>query len=145
MIVKQLSVFLENKLGRLHEVLDILSENDVNIVALSLADSSDYGMLRMMVSDPEKGREKLRENEFAAKLTEVVCIGVDHAVGSLSKAMGMLAGEGVDVEYMYAFANGDQAAAVMKCSDPARAIEVLQKGGFQVYQEKDVYLKHVGG
>ncbi len=145
MIVKQLSVFLENKLGRLHEVLDILSKNDVNIVALSLADSSDYGMLRMMVSDPEKGREKLRENEFAAKLTKVVCIGVDHAVGSLSKAMGMLAGENVDVEYMYAFANGDQAAAVMKCSDLARAIEVLQKGGFQVYQEKDVYLKHVGG
>lgn len=144
MIVKQLSVFLENKKGRLHEVLDILSKNDVNIVALSLADSSDYGMLRMMVSDPEKGREKLRENEFAAKLTEVVCIGVDHAVGSLSKAMGMLEGESVDVEYMYAFANGDQAAAVMKCSDPGKAIEVLQKGGFQVYQEKDVYLQHVG-
>ena len=135
MIVKQLSVFLENKLGRLHEVLEILADNDVNIVALSLADSSDYGMLRMMVSDPEKGREKLRE---------VVCIGVSHAVGSLGKAMGKLADAGIDVEYMYAFANGDQAAAVMKCSDPEGAIEILTKGGFQVYQEKDVYLKQVG-
>ena len=144
MIVKQLSVFLENKLGRLHEVLEILADNDVNIVALSLADSSDYGMLRMMVSDPEKGREKLRENEFAAKLTEVVFIGVSHAVGSLGKAMGKLADAGIDVEYMYAFANGDQAAAVMKCSDPEGAIEILTKGGFQVYQEKDVYLKQVG-
>lgn len=144
MIVNQLSVFLENKLGRLHEVLDILAENEVNIVALSLADSSDYGMLRMMVSDPEKGRDKLKENDFAAKLTEVICIGVDHAVGSLSSAMGILADEKVDVEYMYAFANGDQAAAVMKCSDPQKAIDVLQKGGFQVYQEKDVYLRHIG-
>lgn len=144
MIVKQLSVFLENKLGRLHEVLDILAKNDVNIVALSLADSSDYGMLRMMVSEPEKGREKLRENEFAAKLTDVLCIGVDHAVGSLSQAMGQLSREEVDVEYMYAFANGSQAAAVMKCSDPQKAINVLEKGGFQIYQEKDVYLKYAG-
>lgn len=139
MIVKQLSVFLENKLGRLHEVLDILAKNDVNIVALSLADSSDYGMLRMMVSDPEKGREKLRENEFAAKLTDVLCIGVDHAVGSLSQAMGQLSREEVDVEYMYAFANGTDAAAVLKSDDPARVIDILKASGFDVYSADEAY------
>ena len=69
--------------------------------------------------------------------------GVDY-LAEVRKAMGKLADAGIDVEYMYAFANGDQAAAVMKCSDPEGAIEILTKGGFQVYQEKDVYLKQVG-
>ncbi|MFV0528706.1 MAG: ACT domain-containing protein [Lachnospiraceae bacterium] len=143
MIIKQLSVFLENRPGRLHQVLSILAEHDVNIVALSLADSSDYGMLRMMVSDPEKAKDALKENDFSAMLTDVICIGVDHAVGSLQNAMGVLAAAGIDVEYMYAFANADKAAAVLKCSSLQDAIEVLTKSGAKIYQEKDVYLKEM--
>lgn len=140
MIVKQLSVFMENRRGSLHEVLAILAENDINIVALSMADSSDYGMLRMMVSDPERGRAILRENEFSVMLTDVICIAVDHAVGSLAVALKKLADGGADVEYMYAFANGDLAAAVLKCSDPEAAIRILKEAGMKVYKEKDVYL-----
>ena len=140
MIVKQLSVFLENKLGRLHEVLEILADNHVNIVALSLADSSDYGMLRMMVSDPEKAREKLRENEFAAKLTEVVCIGVSHAVGSLGKAMGKLADAGIDVEYMYAFISrtADTAYVILRVDDNQKAVELVQKAGFSILTDAEI-------
>ena len=85
--VQQLSVFLENREGRLEEVLDVLAKSNVNIVALSLADTSDYGMLRMIVSDPHKGRMALKEVGITSMLTDVVALRVPHATGSLSKAM----------------------------------------------------------
>ncbi len=110
--IQQLSVFLENREGRLDEVLKVLSENDVNIVALSLADTSDYGMLRMIVSDPHKGRAALKEAGITSMLTDVVALRVPHAAGSLSKAMHQIVEGEVNVEYMYAFANGQDAAAV---------------------------------
>ena len=112
MTIKQLSVFLENKEGRLDKVLKTLSSGAVNIVALSLADNSDYGMLRMIVSDPEKGRQVLRDEGIMAMITDVVAIRVPHATGSLSKAMHEIVQAGINVEYMYAFANGADAAAV---------------------------------
>ena len=87
MTIKQLSVFLENREGRLDEVLSTLGANDVNIVALSLADTADYGMLRMIVSDPQKGRAVLKEAGITSMLTDVVALRVPHATGSLSKAM----------------------------------------------------------
>ena len=86
MRIQQLSVFLENREGRLDEVLTVLGKNDVNIVALSLADTADYGMLRMIVSDPMKGRMVLKEAGITAMLTDVVAIRVPHATGSLSNA-----------------------------------------------------------
>ena len=85
--VQQLSVFLENREGRLEEVLDVLAKKGVNIVALSLADTSDYGMLRLIVSDPHKGRAALKEAGITAMLTDVVALRVPHATGSLNKAM----------------------------------------------------------
>ena len=85
--IQQLSVFLENRKGRLDEVLSVLAGNDVNIVALSLADTTEYGMLRMIVSDPNKGKAVLRENGITAMLTDVVALRVPHETGSLSKAM----------------------------------------------------------
>ena len=109
--IQQLSVFLENREGRLDEVLKVLADNDVNIVALSLADTSDYGMLRMIVSDPNKGRAALKEEGITAMLTDVVALRVPHATGSLSKAMHQIVDGEVNVEYMYAFANGSDAAA----------------------------------
>lgn len=86
--IHQLSVFLENREGRLDTVLKILAENDVNIVALSLADTSDYGMLRMIVSDPHKGKAALKDAGITAMLTDVVALRVPHATGSLSKEIG---------------------------------------------------------
>ncbi len=139
MTVQQLSVFLENREGRLDEVLETLSHNEINISALSLADTSEYGMLRMMVSDPEKGRQVLKEAGFAAMLTEVICIGVDHAIGSLGKAVRLLMNNGLNVEYMYAFANGDQASAVMKVSDPEKAADVLVDHQLKVWSADAVY------
>ena len=137
--IQQLSVFLENREGRLDEVLKILADNDVNIIALSLADTSDYGMLRMIVSDPNKGRAALKEEGITAMLTDVVALRVPHATGSLSKAMHQIVDGEVNVEYMYAFANGSDAAAVVKSDDPARVIDILKGSGFDVYSADEAY------
>ena len=137
--IKQISVFLENREGRLDEVLKVLAGNDVNIVALSLADTSDYGMLRMVVSDPHKGRQALKEAGITAMLTDVVALRVPHATGSLSKAMHQIVEGEVNVEYMYAFANGNDAAAVLKSDDPARVIDILKGSGFDVYSADEAY------
>ena len=134
-----LSVFLENREGRLEEVLDVLAKSNVNIVALSLADTSDYGMLRMIVSDPHKGRMALKEVGITSMLTDVVALRVPHATGSLSKAMHQIVDGEVNIEYMYAFANGDDAAAVLKSDDPARVIDILKGSGFDVYSADEAY------
>ena len=131
--VQQLSVFLENREGRLEEVLDVLAKSNVNIVALSLADTSDYGMLRMIVSDPHKGRMALKEVGITSMLTDVVALRVPHATGSLSKAMHQIVDGEVNIE------NGDDAAAVLKCDDPARVIDILKGSGFDVYSADEAY------
>ena len=120
-------------------VLKILAENDVNIVALSLADTSDYGMLRMIVSDPHKGKAALKDAGITAMLTDVVALRVPHAAGSLSKAMHQIVEGEINVEYMYAFANGADAAAVLKSDDPARVIDILKGSGFDVYTADEAY------
>lgn len=139
MKIKQLSVFLENRKGRLSEVLGILAENKINIVAVSLADTSDYGLLRMIVSDPFKGCNVLREQGMQAMITEVVGIRVPHATGSLSCAMDLLLDNDVNVEYMYAFANGEDASAILKTKDIDKAVNVLKDGGFDVWKEEEAY------
>ncbi len=141
--IQQLSVFLENKEGRLDKVLETLANGGVNIVALSLADSSEYGMLRMIVSNPEKGRMVLREEGIMAMLTDVVALRVPHATGSLSKAMHELVTGGVNIEYMYAFANGEDAAAVLKSDDPEKVVELLKAAGFDAYSADEAYKANV--
>lgn len=141
--IKQLSVFLENREGRLDEVLKLLAGNDVNIVALSLADTSDYGMLRMIVSDPEAGKNVLKAAGITAMLTDVVALRVPHATGSLSKAMHEIVAGGVNVEYMYAFANGQDASAVLKCDDPLKVVELLRANGFDVWEASEAYVSNI--
>ncbi len=139
MTIKQLSVFLENREGRLDEVLKTLGVNGVNIVALSLADTADYGMLRMIVSDPERGKAVLKEAGITSMLTDVVALRVPHATGSLGKAMHELVQEGINIEYMYAFANGADASAVLKSDAPERAAGILKATGFDVWEADEAY------
>lgn len=143
MTIKQLSVFLENREGRLDEVLKTLGTNGVNIVALSLADTSDYGMLRMIVSDPAKGKTVLKEAGITSMLTDVVALRVPHATGSLSKAMHEIVQAGINVEYMYAFANGADASAVLKSDDPEKVVTVLKNAGFDVWEADEAYHANV--
>ena len=124
--IQQLSVFLENREGRLDEVLSVLAGNDINIVALSLADTTEYGMLRMIVSDPNKGKAVLKDNGITAMLTDVVALRVPHETGSLSRAMHQIVEGDVNIEYMYAFAQNDRANVVIKPNDLKHCVEVLQ-------------------
>lgn len=104
MIIKQLSVFLENKTGRINEVTRILGEEGVNLSAFSMAETADFGILRVIVSDPDKALEALKKHHFGVSLTDVVCLNCPNTPGALAKALGYLSDENVFIEYMYAFA-----------------------------------------
>lgn len=139
MTIKQISVFLENQSGRLDEVLKILAVNEVNIVAMTLADTADYGMLRLIVSDPERGVTVLKENGLMAKLVDVVAFHVPRETGSLYTAMKAVVDAGVNVEYMYAFGNNKDASAILKTKKPKEAIAVLEKNGVGVWNKEEAY------
>lgn len=139
MFIKQLSVFIENREGRLEEVLEALKEKQVNIISLSLADTSDYGMLRMIVSNPEVGKAALKENGFSAMLTDVLAVKLSHRVGYLQELLGVICKAGINIEYMYALSTGtDDASIVLKASDLAKAEEVLKAGGVEIFSDSDI-------
>ena len=126
MVTKQLSVFIENRQGRLGEVLNVLKNNGVNIQSLSLADTAEYGVLRLIVDKPEEGREKLFEAGFSALLTNVLIIKVPHTPGGLQDVLMSISNSGISVEYMYGLTiAGDEALIVVKTSDLKKACEVF--------------------
>lgn len=139
MYIKQLSVFLENREGRLAEALDILGENNINIVSLSLADTTDYGMLRLIVPQPELARAALKKNGISAMLTDVLAIRLAHRVGQLQELLNAVCKADMNVEYMYALSTGrDDAAIVLKTSDLERAADVLAADGVEIITGEDL-------
>ena len=130
MFIKQLSVFIENREGRLGEVLTALKDSNINIVSLSLADTSDYGMLRMVTCNPEEAKKVLKEKGFSAKLTDVIAVKLEHKVGQLQKVLEVLINENINVEYMYALSTkNEDAIIVLKTSNAEAAASALQKEG----------------
>ena len=128
MTAKQLSVFIENRKGRLGEVLHVLKENDVNIFSLSLADTTEYGLLRVIVNNPERAREVLINAGFSSMLTDILIIKIPHVAGSLQQILEVIADNGVNIEYMYGLSvEAEDASVVMKTNDLALACEVLKK------------------
>lgn len=138
--IQQLTVYMNDRSRGLDDVLRILGAEKVNIVELNLADTSDYGLLRLIVSDPHRGRMVLREAGYEARLIDVIAFRVSHAAGSLSKAMHQLVDGEIDIQYMYVFANGEEASAVLKSDDVARAIDILNGCGYEVYSADEAYL-----
>ena len=133
MFINQLSVFIENRTGRLDEVLETLKEADINIISLSLADSSDYGLLRMIVSDPEKAKNALKVKEFTAMLTPVLGVKLSHQVGQLQVLLAEICKAGINIEYTYALATGnDDASIVIKTEDLSEAAKVLEGTGVEL-------------
>ncbi|MGE4586281.1 MAG: ACT domain-containing protein [Mangrovibacterium sp.] len=140
MIVKQLSVFLENKGGRLNEVTTLLGEAGINMSAFSVADTSEFGILRMIVSDPEKAGRVLKTAGFTVRLSEVVCLNSPNVPGALSRALNILVGEGVFLEYLYAFSMDKKSAnIVMKPADIQKCIRVLQEHQMELVRASDLY------
>ena len=126
MIIRQLSIFVENRPGALAEVLAVLKEHDVNIRALALADTADFGIMRLIVNDPEKVERVLRGAGFTVKMTQVLALTVDDQPGGLYEKTQKLSDAGVNIEYMYAFAaRGDGSArVVLKVDNLARAAQI---------------------
>ena len=127
MITKQVSVFLENKSGRLNEVINILGEAEINISAFTIADTSDFGILRLIVSDPEKTIAVLKQNQFSAQTTDVVLVNTANKPGALVKLLGLLNSEGIFIEYMYAFSmNENEAVTVIRPVDVQKCVSILE-------------------
>ena len=139
MVAKQLSVFIENRQGRLGEVLNVLKVNKVNILSLSLADTTEYGLLRLIVNNPELGKEKLAEEGFSTILTDVLVLKISHQSGSLQELLKILSDNDVNIEYMYGLSiDGDEASVVLKTSNIAKAEEVLNGKGVKTLSTKDI-------
>ena len=125
MTIKQLSVFLENKTGRINEVTKILGKNGINMHAFSMAETTDFGILRLIVSEVDKAVEILRNENFAVMLTDVVCISCPNVAGSLSAILEELAEKEIFIEYMYAFADGNKANVVIRPNNIENCLGVL--------------------
>jgi hypothetical protein len=135
MIVKQVSVFLENKTGRLNEVTQLLGDAGLNMSAFTIADTSDFGILRLIVSDPDKAKEILKKNKFSVQTTEVILVKSPNRPGGLAKMLNLLQKEDVFIEYMYAFSNSeDTAVIVLRPTDLQKCMDIFQnhRGDFLV-------------
>lgn len=126
MVIKQLSVFLQNELGRLEEVTDILYKNNINISALSIAETAEYGILRMIVNEIGKAADALKKEDFNVKISDVICVESPDVPGELHKNLQILSGNGINLSYMYGYSNGGTARLIMKVSDPEKAIRLLK-------------------
>ena len=139
MVAKQLSIFLENKSGRLTEVTEVLAKENINLSALCIAENADFGILRGIVSDPDKAYKALKDNHFAVNITDVVGISSPNVPGALAKVLGFLSAEGVFIEYMYSFANNNVANVVIRPSNMDKCIEVLKEKKVDLLAASELY------
>jgi len=132
--VKQISVFIENRSGRLREVADILGKNKINIRALSLADTSDYGILRLIVDKPHEALAVLKKANFTLSETDVIAVEVNDRPGGLAEVLDVLGNSGINVEYMYAFVekSSENAVMIFRIEDVDKAVKALKSGNVTI-------------
>lgn len=140
-MVKQISVFLENKSGRLAEITRIIGENGINIRALSVADTSDFGVLRFIASDTDKALASLKQAGFTATATPVMAAEVPDKPGGLASLLEVLSSNGVNVEYLYAFfkKSGENAVVILRVEDNGKALGLFESKGIKVLTPEEVY------
>ena len=140
MNVKQLSVFLENKEGKLKSAVDAISSKGINIRALSIADSSKYGILRLIVSDNEKAIKALEERKFVVKETDVIVVGVKDEPNGLNSTLAVFDEKGINLEYLYAFVSSktDEAIVVMRLENMEKAIDALKDSNVKILETEDI-------
>ena len=139
MTAKQLSVFIENRKGRLGEVLHVLKDNDVNILSMSLADTTEYGLLRLIVNDPERGKTALMEKGFSSMTTDVLVVKIPHTPGSLRDILEFISAGDINIEYMYGLSiEGEDASIVMKADDLQKTADLLRKNKIGTMTAKEI-------
>lgn len=132
MFAKQLTVFIENRAGRLSEVLGVLKEHNINILSLSLADTTEFGLLRLIVDNAALGKEKLTESGFSSLLSDVSIIRIPHKAGSLQALLKVIDENGINIEYMYGLSiQADEAHIVLKASDVEKIGKILDERGIK--------------
>ena len=143
MVIKQLSVFVENQPGRLAEVTDVLSKHAIAIRAHSIADTTNFGILRLSVDHPARAESRLKEQGFTVSQTDVIGVGITDQPGGLAVALRILADEGITVEYMYAFVSKAEKTAfvILRVENNAQAEQVLSAKGIPILSSEDVLLR----
>jgi hypothetical protein len=139
MLIKQLSVFLENKKGRFTEISRILGNAGINMTAFTVAENSDFGILRLIVSDPEKARQVLKEQRYAVTTTDVVCVQCSDKPGSLASIMTTITDAGIFVEYMYAFSSGERALVIIRPDDLEKTVKALSENQVDVLTSVELF------
>lgn len=139
MVIQQLSVFLENRSGKLTEITEALMKKNINITALSVAETSDYGILRLVVSDPQAAAAQLKQDGFSVGLTDVICLIMPDKPGSLARALRLLSDNDLCVEYMYAFSMNDKAAAIIRVEKLNEAIKVFSDNKLKLLKASELY------
>ena len=140
MRVEQIAVFLENKSGRLAEITSIIAAENVNIRALSVADTADFGILRLIVDDVEKAKSALKSKGFTVGITNVLAVEVADKVGGLATVLKSIENAGLNVEYMYAFVNksSENAVLIFRFEDMDKAIGSLQQDGYRLLSGAEI-------
>lgn len=140
MELKQLSIFVENKKGRLEEITGILAKHQITIRAVSIADTTDYGILRLIVNKPDEAMIALKENGITVSITSVIAIAIDDKPGALYEAVKLLSENDISIEYMYAFLNptNEAASVIFRIEDNKKAIEVLKNNGIRLMGHEEV-------
>lgn len=141
MRVKQISVFLENKSGRLAKVTETLGQHDINIRALSIADTSDFGILRLIVNKPDEAYKILKDGGFTVSATDVIAVEVDDRPGGLARVLKVMDAKGINIEYLYAFLekSSKDALVVFRVDQVDDAIAALHGTGINILKGDDVY------
>lgn len=141
MIIKQISIFVENKAGRLAEITETIAKAEIDIRALSIADTTDFGILRLIVDKPEEAALTLKEAGLTVSITNVIAVGIDDTPGAFSVPMRILADAGIDVEYMYAFISRDtqKAYVILRVADNDVAAKALLDKGVTLLDENGFY------
>lgn len=141
MKIKQLSIFLQNRMGSLSKPLEVLSENDINIRAMCMADTSEFGILRLVVDNPIKGKEVLEENNFLVKITEIIGVEMNDTPGGLTNVLKIIKENNIDLEYLYAFTHdkADKAILLLHTDDIDNLIDVLTEKDITITPAEEVY------
>ncbi|MDR3261049.1 MAG: amino acid-binding protein [Tannerella sp.] len=139
MLVKQLSIFLENKRGRFTEVAKLLGKENINMTAFTVSENSDFGILRLIVSDTDKALQVLRNNKYAVTEADVVCLHCPNQPGSLAKAMHFITEAGIFIEYMYAFSEGESAHVIIRPDNLEKCLKVLKDNKLELIALSELY------
>lgn len=141
MKIQQLSIFVENKSGRLAEITEALANSDIDIRAMSVADTSDFGILRLIVDKPEEAVTAFQEAGMTVSLTSVIAIGVHDRPGEFAKAVRLLADNGIDVEYIYAFISREKGKAfvILRVNEEDKAIDLLKENGIDLLTAEEIH------